>query len=112
MTSAEMRKYRQMLVELRAELRGVIEHAGEAIPEDTHPPGEHEIAPSEGVDIEASLERSEQEILRQVNDALARVDAGKFGRCQMCGRDIGATRLDNVPYTAFCIDCERTREKG
>ena len=46
--------------------------------------------------------------LDQVEAALARLDAGKYGVCTNCGKPIGAERLEAIPWTPFCIDCART----
>jgi DnaK suppressor protein len=36
----------------------------------------------------------------------------EFGACERCGRDIGADRLDMVPWARHCIDCQRELEEG
>jgi RNA polymerase-binding transcription factor DksA len=43
----------------------------------------------------------------QTAEALRRIDAGTFGRCEVCGREIGCERLDALPYTPHCIECAR-----
>jgi RNA polymerase-binding protein DksA len=45
--------------------------------------------------------------LEAVNAALARLDAGTYGRCTRCGRDVGAERLEALPAAALCIACQR-----
>jgi RNA polymerase-binding transcription factor DksA len=52
------------------------------------------------------LENQEQ-TLDQVRAALARLDAGTYGRCEECGREIGRERLNTLPHTPHCIDCAR-----
>jgi RNA polymerase-binding protein DksA len=47
--------------------------------------------------------------LADVDAALARLDAGTYGRCTSCGKDIAAERLEALPWAAFCIDCQRTK---
>lgn len=44
--------------------------------------------------------------LDAINGALARFDAGHYGSCIRCKMDIGAGRLDAVPETPYCRDCE------
>jgi RNA polymerase-binding transcription factor len=46
--------------------------------------------------------------LELVDAALARIDAGTFGRCTRCGKPIAAERLEALPWAAWCIDCQRT----
>ena len=52
--------------------------------------------------------RREQQIL--VKDALARLDAGKFGICEECGRAVNLKRLEAVPWTRYCRDCQQAVE--
>jgi RNA polymerase-binding transcription factor DksA len=53
---------------------------------------------------------SEEELLAEVRAAIARFDAGAFGRCEQCGRSIGKTRLKAVPYARRCIACAQVME--
>ena len=54
----------------------------------------------------ALRERAEQH-LADVDAALARLDAGTYGRCVECHRDIAPERLEALPWAAHCIDCQR-----
>ena len=45
--------------------------------------------------------------LRQVEEAIGRIDAGAYGRCQRCGRPIDAARLEALPWAAYDLDCQR-----
>jgi DnaK suppressor protein len=54
----------------------------------------------------ALRERAEQH-LAEVDAALARLDAGTYGRCVECHREIAPERLEALPWAAHCIDCQR-----
>jgi RNA polymerase-binding transcription factor DksA len=41
--------------------------------------------------------------LRDVDDALAKFDAGTYGTCEECGEPIAAARLEAMPSARFCI---------
>jgi DnaK suppressor protein len=43
--------------------------------------------------------------LADVEEALARLTAGSFGRCEQCGSVIPADELSAVPETRYCPDC-------
>lgn len=43
--------------------------------------------------------------LRQVDDALARWDAGTYGICAGCGQPIPAARLEVRPFADRCVAC-------
>ncbi|MBS1788224.1 MAG: TraR/DksA family transcriptional regulator [Acidobacteria bacterium] len=44
--------------------------------------------------------------LRQIEKTLARMDEGVYGECEDCGKRIAAKRLEALPHTTRCIDCE------
>jgi DnaK suppressor protein len=50
--------------------------------------------------------------LALVEAALARLDAGTFGRCLRCGKPIAPERLEALPWAEHCIDCARLIAQG
>ena len=59
----------------------------------------------EGDEVLESLGVEAQVELRTIKGALARLDTGDYGRCQVCGSPISAARLNVLPDTPFCKDC-------
>jgi DnaK suppressor protein len=59
----------------------------------------------------ALRERNAQH-LAEVEAALARLDAGTYGRCLRCGNPVAAERLQAIPWAAHCIDCQRAVGRG
>lgn len=45
------------------------------------------------------------ETLREIEDALAKFDAGTYGRCESCGQPIAEARLEAMPAARLCIVC-------
>jgi RNA polymerase-binding transcription factor DksA len=45
------------------------------------------------------------EALRDVDDALAKLEKGTYGQCESCGKEIGDARLDAMPAARLCIAC-------
>lgn len=43
--------------------------------------------------------------LRDIEAALARMDAGQFGYCESCDGDIAVERLEILPMAALCMPC-------
>ena len=56
------------------------------------------------------LIENEEEALREIEDALARIQEGTFGACETCGKRVSKERLKIVPYTRHCIECQRKEE--
>lgn len=50
-------------------------------------------------------------ILAQIDDALARLQAGTYGMCAECGSPIDPARLEALPYAVRCVPCEAAVEK-
>lgn len=46
-------------------------------------------------------------VLTQVEAAFARVQDGSYGLCRDCSRPIPVERLEILPYTKFCVPCQR-----
>lgn len=61
-----------------------------------------------------ALESSVQGMLRMVEDALRKIDVGKYGICERCGNPIDVERLRALPFASLCIRCktEEEREKN
>jgi DnaK suppressor protein len=56
-----------------------------------------------------TMVKSLRDTLREVQDALRRMDAGTYGVCQRCGQPIAEERLEALPATRLCIACKRAR---
>jgi RNA polymerase-binding transcription factor DksA len=63
---------------------------------DEHAPPE---APSEGVQRE----------LVEIEEALGRIAAGRYGTCLACGGPLGLQRLRAIPEARFCLGCSGHR---
>lgn len=57
------------------------------------------------------LASSEQQILNKIDEALRKIEEGKFGVCEVCSKPISQKRLLAVPYAKFCIKCQSEEEK-
>lgn len=51
-------------------------------------------------------------LLRQVQDALRRLDQGTYGVCYECEEAISPKRLDAVPWAKFCVTCQERIASG
>ncbi len=50
--------------------------------------------------------------LSLVRLALERLGEGSFGECLHCGQAIGEKRLEALPWTPYCIECQEKVESG
>lgn len=58
---------------------------------------------------EAALSDSERQELSDIEEALARIAGGEFGRCARCGGAIGRHRLRAVPEARHCLTCSEAK---
>ena len=59
-----------------------------------------------------SQSNNDRQLLMMVDGALARIREGSFGECISCGKEINPKRLEAVPWTRHCIECQEKLEKG
>jgi RNA polymerase-binding transcription factor len=59
-----------------------------------------------------SQSNNDRQLLQMVETALQRIREGTFGECVSCGNEINAKRLEAVPWTRYCIECQEKLEKG
>ncbi len=59
----------------------------------------------------ASLIASEEERLRFIDEALGRVEQGRYGICAGCREPIPAERLRALPFAVYCVECQQKRHR-
>jgi DnaK suppressor protein len=62
-------------------------------------------------EISSQLVEIESRELGQIEHALQRIVEGVYGRCEFCNGKIAEARLNALPYTNSCIDCQRENER-
>ncbi len=63
-------------------------------------------------DIELSSAIAERytDMLKEVDNSLQKVEEGTYGLCDGCGQKIGRRRLQVLPFTRYCVQCQREKE--
>jgi DnaK suppressor protein len=100
---------RRLWVDLRGELferNGEDLHTQYDIPQDIGEQSILDLLSDAGLAV-ADIRRSQ---LTQLEEAQRRLEMGTYGRCESCGEAIDLQRLKSVPFTAYCIDCQRLQE--
>ena len=91
------------LAALRRQHAEIVAASESSNADDEHDPEGATIA-FERQQVAALLERARRR-LADVDAAVSAVEAGTYGRCQVCGRPIGAERLTARPTARTCIAC-------
>ena len=58
-------------------------------------------------EIDDGLEENAEQLLCEIDAALARIEEGTYGTCAVCGKPIAAERLEALPWATLCIDDAR-----
>ncbi len=108
MVEAQHVVLRAQLEEERDRVRGQLQemHADDASFDDGF--ADTSQVTAERGEIEA-LSGSLTETLRDLEDALTKLDAGTYGVCESCGEPIGDARLEAMPAARFCIKHASTK---
>ncbi len=64
------------------------------------------------VETHANLIERAEEKLRAMDFALNLLERGRYGICTECGDEIPLERLKALPFTAYCVDCQRKRNRN
>lgn len=119
---SEIKPYKEMLIQLRARLRGDVSTLANSALSSVGSGGSGSSAvPSHMADMGSDtadqdntilLMNSEGETLTMVESALERVEDGSYGICQQCENKIPKTRLKALPYTPHCVKCASELEEN
>ncbi len=115
MDKKKLEQFRKRLEQRQQELRRAVsrtEQDGRSADEDTAQDIADRAASSYNKEFLFSQSNNDRQLLQMVDGALARLRDGAFGECIACGREINPKRLEAVPWTRHCIECQEKLEQG
>jgi len=123
LSSADTEHFKQMLLEKRREiLRNVNEFEDEALRKSRlDASGDLSSMPIHMADIGTDnyeqefalgLMDSERKLLREIDDALGRIEQRTYGICGGTGKQIPKARLEAQPWARYCVEYARMLEQG
>ncbi len=115
MTKTELNRYKEILEAKQAELAKVLRNR-DGITIEKSPDALDEVQNAAERELAIRNLDRESNLLRNVRIALHRIDDGSYGVCLHCEEDISPKRLNAVPWTPYCIQCQeladRNQEEG
>ncbi|WP_406015220.1 TraR/DksA family transcriptional regulator [Streptomyces sp. NBC_00984] len=105
--SSETMRLRSELEAASAALAGLMRDSGDGAGDDEADTGTKNITREH----EMSLAANAQEMLEQTERALARLDAGTYGLCEICGNPIGKARMQAFPRATLCVEDKQKQER-
>lgn len=114
MEKAKIEKYKKVLLTLKTQILsgGVLKIASDlhTSPEDLSEEGDlaNNVIHQE---ISFNIKNRELKKLREIEEALDRIESNCFGECDDCGEEISEKRLNTQPWTTLCIHHAEERER-
>ena len=115
MKKSELKVYKKILEEKKAELSAHINASADDIEELRRNGATDEIdvaSMDTDLTIEYSIGLKQRENLNKVISALERIENGTYGECQECGEEISPERLKARPESRLCVACKELAEKS
>jgi|ERR1700682_1927012 len=107
--------FKQRLLEKERELLAEIAR----VEEEARAAGELEVRdPTDDATTSQGISEALQEgtiasrTLLEVKDALRRIEAGTYGKCLDCGREIEPARLEAIPWAEYCLSDREKRDQA
>lgn len=106
----ERERLAQEIAGLDADLAESLEESSEESPYDQHMAETAAVTLDREIDL--TLQGSARSALSQIDRALAKLENGSYGLCDVCHKPIGEGRLEIAPYATLCVDCKRRDERA
>jgi DnaK suppressor protein len=114
-TSQSLRRYEEKLLQQRQLLEHAtltaVEQGRETAMDDTQDVADQAVL-SYQKELLFSQGTNGHSQLALIRLALERIKEGNYGECVHCGTQIGVKRLEALPWTPYCIDCQEKVENG
>lgn len=112
MSERQTTHFRRVLDSLKQELSADIERTVHSLQDEQEALADPNDRASQEADLALELRNRDREgrLIKKVDEALARIDAGEYGYCDSCGVEIGLKRLEARPTATLCIDCKTLEE--
>ncbi len=123
LTAADIERFKQTLLEKRREIIGnVNEMEDETLKKSRlDAAGDLSSMPIHMADIGTDnyeqefalgLMDGERKLLREIDQALERIEQGTYGICQATGKPMANARLEAKPWAKYCVEYARKTEQG
>lgn len=114
----ELQRFREVLLQKRSALIGDISQLeSEALnlgnDERSHTPQHMAEQGSDSAEqtLALDLAAADRKLIREIDDAIRRIDKGVYGLCELTGRPIRVERLRELPWARYSIDAARQLER-
>ncbi|MEQ8762950.1 MAG: TraR/DksA C4-type zinc finger protein [Planctomycetota bacterium] len=115
MRKADLERFKKLLLQKRAQLTGNVSQ----MQDETLKGGGQDVSVDHMADhgsdnfeqdFTLGLIENEQETIREIDDALEKIEAGTYGACEECDQSVPVPRLRVIPWARLCVECQRSKE--
>lgn len=106
MTDTEKEKLKSFLLETKKDLEEKLEKLTKVDFGDDIDSGEEESDEAEELAANIPLSNTFRDRLKGIDKALEKMDAGTYGICENCGKEISMGLLEVDPESKLCKDCK------
>ncbi len=112
MNKKQLAHFRDVLNAWKKELEDEISRTVHAMRDEPENPPDPNDRASQETDMSLELRSRDRErkLIKKIDEAIARIDEGEYGYCDVCGVEIGGERLEARPTAELCIDCKTLDE--
>ena len=112
MNKKQLAHFRNVLNAWKKELEDEIARTVHAMRDEPENPPDPNDRASQETDMSLELRSRDRErkLIKKIDEAIARIDEGEYGYCDVCGVEIGSERLEARPTAELCIDCKTLDE--
>ncbi len=112
----EIETFKKQLLEIRASYLNQFQETKDIVKEKEEPKGYSQHSADEGSDdfeknLNLALSAEEQEVIRQIDRALEKIEEGTYGICDATEKEIPKERLKAIPYATMTIQAQEEMEK-
>lgn len=61
-------------------------------------------------ELKFDISSNEKNILNEIDIALRKIENGTYGICELCKKQIEVKRLKAIPYSRYCIECQKKQQ--
>jgi len=117
LTKIQIKKFKERLEELRAQLTHTLEGTTRDVKRPDEATGYSQHQADQGTDdfdrtISLEVTSKEYELLRQIDRALEKIDENTYGVCDVSEEEIPLPRLEAIPYATMTVKSQELFEKG
>lgn len=114
MNKKELKKFKELLLERKEQLLQSANAQKEGqlgVDQDDLPDEVDQASTETGQQLQLRLRDRENVLLKKIGKALAKIEDGTYGVCEICEDPINTKRLEARPVTDLCIRCKEEQER-